>query len=462
MSTDKQLLLSERHIDRMNLFGICFLFLHIPVMAAVAWQFGTGIGFAAMASLAICAGPAMLWLLGGNRKLLSVIIGMSLMFFSALLIHLGRGMIELHFHVFVMLALVTIFGNIAVPLAAAATIAVHHLGFFFFLPDSVFNYKASLGIVLVHAAFVIVETLPVTYLSLIFGRFVRAQDLVVGQLSSKIASLDSAANILVQQSEEAAASTSEQSAAIQQTDTALNQVQVMISETSNHVRNCIDIANLVQENTKSGANIMDELSIGLEGIQQTNNHLQEILKTIEEIGSKTEVINSIVQKTELLSFNASIEAARAGEQGKGFAIVAVEMGKLAQTSGSAAMQIEKLIGDSRRFVAEIVKSVEEKTSKGRIVGDQSVKNYANIQEQINTMLEKIKNISEATNAQEKSVSLSVSAMEQLGMVAKKTVANSSEFRGLADRLKGESSEFDRVYRETKILIFGKESNQKSA
>jgi methyl-accepting chemotaxis protein len=296
----------------------------------------------------------------------------------------------------------------------------------------------------------------------IFGRFVRAQDLVVGQLSSKIASLDSAANILVEQSEVSASSTQEQSAAIQQTDVALNQVQEMISKNVEQVRACYEIASLVQENTRSGASIMDELSAGLMAIQQTNTNLQQISKTIEEIASKTDVINSIVQKTELLSFNASIEAARAGDQGKGFAIVAIEIGKLAQTSGEAATQIDKLIDDSRKFVGQIVKSVEEKTSKGRSVGDQSVKNYADIQAQIGLMMDKMGNISEATKAQEKSVAVSVEAMGQLGTAAQKTVAASSEFRGLADRLKGESTEFDRVYRETRTLIFGESKEKKSA
>jgi methyl-accepting chemotaxis protein len=74
-------------------------------------------------------------------------------------------------------------------------------------------------------------------------------------------------------------------------------------------------------------------------INYSNEQMSEIVKVIQEIETKTKVINDIVFQTKLLSFNASVEAARAGEQGKGFAVVAEEVGNLAQMSGNAAKEI---------------------------------------------------------------------------------------------------------------------------
>ena len=71
-------------------------------------------------------------------------------------------------------------------------------------------------------------------------------------------------------------------------------------------------------------------------IQATNESAQQIQKAVE-------MITEIADETNLLSLNASIEAARAGEQGRGFAIVASQIQKLAEQSGSSAQQIEQII-----------------------------------------------------------------------------------------------------------------------
>ncbi|MDO9184284.1 MAG: methyl-accepting chemotaxis protein [Bacteriovorax sp.] len=95
------------------------------------------------------------------------------------------------------------------------------------------------------------------------------------------------------------------------------------------------------------------------------------------IDEKTKVIDDIVFQTKLLSFNASVEAARAGEQGKGFAVVAEEVGKLAQSSGEAAKEINLLLKEGVERINNIVsesnnkiKFLIEKGNESLRAGDQ--------------------------------------------------------------------------------------------
>jgi methyl-accepting chemotaxis protein len=80
-----------------------------------------------------------------------------------------------------------------------------------------------------------------------------------------------------------------------------------------------------------------------EKIEQAGHRVESFEGKIHSVHRVTEMITSVVEKTHLLSLNASIEAARAGDLGRGFSVVAEEIRKLAESAGSSAEQIEDLI-----------------------------------------------------------------------------------------------------------------------
>jgi two-component system chemotaxis sensor kinase CheA len=157
----------RRFLGRLNKIALVFFFLHIPVLMAVAWAAGTQPMFALTMSLIVLAGPTIAYRTVPNPRAISIVYGITAMFMGGLLVHFGQGpvQIEMHFYFFALLAMLCMFANPMVNLAAAATVSLHHFIVWWFLPASVFNYSAQWWVVLVHAAFVVLETVAACYIS---------------------------------------------------------------------------------------------------------------------------------------------------------------------------------------------------------------------------------------------------------------------------------------------------------
>ena len=161
----------ERHyLARMNRVALWFFFAHPPVLAGVAWLAGTNVLQAFLFGSASVLGPVIAQRAFGSPRVVSLVFGFTAMTVGALLVHFGKGpmQIEMHFYFFVSLALLAVFANPMVIIVAALTVVVHHLAFFFFLPTSVFNYEASVWAVMVHALFVVIESVAACFVARTF------------------------------------------------------------------------------------------------------------------------------------------------------------------------------------------------------------------------------------------------------------------------------------------------------
>jgi two-component system chemotaxis sensor kinase CheA len=155
------------YLARINRIALIFFFCHVPVFMGIALLAGNSVWQAAVLTPLALIGPVVAYQTLRNPRHLSIVFGFTAMCMGGLLVHFGRGpmQIEMHFYFFVLIALLAVFANPLAIITAAVTVALHHLVLFLVLPSSVFNYSATIWGVLVHAIFVVLESVAACFVA---------------------------------------------------------------------------------------------------------------------------------------------------------------------------------------------------------------------------------------------------------------------------------------------------------
>ncbi len=325
---------AEKHISKVNFWFLVGYALHLPVFIWVAHHYARPFQEAiALAGLAV-AGPLLAHYVVRGRALSAAATAVGGMLLSAGLIHLAGGRIEMHFHVFVLIPLFAVFGLWWVVAIAAATIAVHHVSFFFFRPESLFNYQAGFGVVLLHAAFVVLAALPGFFIARLVHNYVVGAGEAVGELGETGHELKAAAEEFSAASAAMASEASSQVAGLQKSHETLNR---LISELRDNASQLGQVRAAQLKEMQAEMRLLgaegDSLLASMRDAREASGAIGGIVKTIEEIAFQTNI----------LALNAAVEAARAGSAGAGFAVVAEEVRTLASRAAEAARETGRLI-----------------------------------------------------------------------------------------------------------------------
>jgi methyl-accepting chemotaxis protein len=158
------------------------------VSMALALRAGSWTPFLAISLPTLLLVAAQVHLLPGTR-LSRCTVALAWMVQAATLIHQTNGLLETHFTVIVLIALLLYYRDWLPLVVAAAAIAVHHVLFFYLqqrgLPYPVFSAGSGIGILALHPSYVVVETALLSVMAI----QMRRQLLLLGHDPRQLAAL---------------------------------------------------------------------------------------------------------------------------------------------------------------------------------------------------------------------------------------------------------------------------------
>ncbi|MBB6523629.1 methyl-accepting chemotaxis protein [Pseudoteredinibacter isoporae] len=150
--------------------------------------------------------------------------------------------------------------------------------------------------------------------------------------------------------------------------------QVDLNRINNEVKSVEEIAH---HNGKAAKDSHVEVNAMSTRLEEINVSIQDVARVVAELGQDSKnvseslsIIEEIADQTSLLALNAAIEAARAGEQGRGFAVVAEEVKSLSNRTKESASGVASIIGGFSHRVQEMVKKAETSSSAAAEMNDQ--------------------------------------------------------------------------------------------
>ena len=457
---------SSDELAAQALLGDRVLLAAIGLSAVAALILGSSFiasGLAWGASALLLAAAVGVYVSCQGTRVSSMALALIQTLFVALHIHLARGMVELHFGVFVTLALLLVYRDWRPIVFSAVTFAVHHVLFDRLQAAGFGLYclsEPNFGVIVIHAVYVVIQTALEVLMAVKMERAAR-QGAELGQLVSSIEQSDGivlaqAAQVhvgtrlsgalkgVLERMDAAVASirhtaagmevacaevdhgsqdlsrrTETQASALQETASSMEELSSTVRQNADNARQANQLAQSASTVAVQGGEVVAQVVDTMKGINDASRKIADIIS----------VIDGIAFQTNILALNAAVEAARAGEQGRGFAVVAGEVRNLASRSAEAAKEIKQLITDS-------VGRVEQ----GTVLVDRAGSTMNEVVASIRRVTDIMGEISAASSEQSTGVAQIGEAVTQMDQATQQNAALVEEMAAAASSLKSQAQD----------------------
>ncbi|WP_138494219.1 methyl-accepting chemotaxis protein [Paenibacillus pinistramenti] len=174
-------------------------------------------------------------------------------------------------------------------------------------------------------------------------------------------------------------------------------------------------------------NVRSQMDRILQSVQDTSGLMNELSKLSGNANQMNASIADIAKQTNLLSLNASIEAARAGEAGRGFSVVAGEIRKLAEQTGSTAAEIDSVISQMLSLIklstTTMNQHLRQQAEEGLRVSVEAQTAFSSIKTSTMNIVEQIQGVSAASEQISASTEEVSATVTELAGMSKQTSDN---------------------------------------
>jgi methyl-accepting chemotaxis protein len=222
--------------------------------------------------------------------------------------------------------------------------------------------------------------------------------------------ISSSMNQITSTTDQVAEGASSQTVAINEILNAVNTMSDIAKDIAGNSGEAEALAQKTKNTAMEGVEVVNKTITGMSSIKDrvdvSTDNIGELGEYSQRIGNIVEVINGIAEQTNLLALNAAIEAARAGEHGRGFAVVADEVMKLAESATKETGDVANLITAVQKGTEQAVVSMQS--------GVGEVKNGTDLANQAGLSLNQILSAVKETGDKVSGISNSVDKLARKG------------------------------------------------